>query len=368
MIHKIYSNMASFKTLEFHPGLNVLISDKSPEATDRQSRNGSGKSSLTEIIHFLMGGSCEEGSIFKRPQLAAYRLGMDFDLNGSRTVIERNGGEPRNIVIQQAAPLGWPKQPAADLYDRYISNTDWKIVLGQLIFDMLESADDNDKNFGPGFRLLLSYLVRRQSDNGFLDPKRCHEHQSMWQQQVCITFLLGLDWTIPQEWQRIRQREQALKSLKQAAKQGLLSAAIGTVAELRTQLALEENYAQQLRSRLARFQVLEEYSQLETEVSQLTFEFNDLANFNVADRHHLDELVTSLNVEIGARPEVDINVLEALYKEAGIVVLAPALRSFEQAVAFHKSVLENRRSYLQERKRQIAHTFRRSDGRWYNAV
>ena len=47
MIHGVSSDLASFKALTFHPGLNVLLADKSAGANDRQSRNGAGKTSLS---------------------------------------------------------------------------------------------------------------------------------------------------------------------------------------------------------------------------------------------------------------------------------------------------------------------------------
>ena len=56
MITRLTSSLSSFKTLEFSPGLNVLLADKSEGATDLQTRNGAGKTSFVETIHFLTGG------------------------------------------------------------------------------------------------------------------------------------------------------------------------------------------------------------------------------------------------------------------------------------------------------------------------
>ena len=59
MIRRIGSDLETFKKLEFGPGLNVLLADKSEGASDRQSRNRAGKTSFVEIVHFLTGGNVQ---------------------------------------------------------------------------------------------------------------------------------------------------------------------------------------------------------------------------------------------------------------------------------------------------------------------
>ena len=68
MIHTITSDLDGFKALTFAPGLNILLAEKSADATDRQSRNGAGKTSFVELIHFMFGGNAKR----------LYRLGLDL--------------------------------------------------------------------------------------------------------------------------------------------------------------------------------------------------------------------------------------------------------------------------------------------------
>jgi hypothetical protein len=60
--------------------------------------------------------------------------------------------------------------------------------------------------FVPTFRSLFPYFVRRKLVGGFLSPTKQNLHQQLWDQQVSISYLLGLDWTIPQQWQYLRER------------------------------------------------------------------------------------------------------------------------------------------------------------------
>ena len=62
MIYNVTSDLASFKSLKLRSGLNVLLADKSVGATDRQTRNGAGKTSLIELIHFVLGANAEKST------------------------------------------------------------------------------------------------------------------------------------------------------------------------------------------------------------------------------------------------------------------------------------------------------------------
>ena len=56
MIHSVTADRPSFKTVELKPGFNVILAERTKESTKKDSRNGLGKSTLIEIIHFCLGG------------------------------------------------------------------------------------------------------------------------------------------------------------------------------------------------------------------------------------------------------------------------------------------------------------------------
>src|SRR6185312_748168 len=97
--------MPTFKNLQFRQGLNILLADKSPGATDRQTRNGAGKSSLTELIHFLLGANSDP--MFTKT-LKQYSFTMEFDLGQARRQIKRSGKAPEAIIVQGANREDWP--------------------------------------------------------------------------------------------------------------------------------------------------------------------------------------------------------------------------------------------------------------------
>jgi uncharacterized protein YydD (DUF2326 family) len=356
VIYRIYSNMPTFKELSFRQGLNLILAEKSPGATERHTRNGAGKSSLTELIHFLMGASLDKTSLFRTEALSRYTFGIDFDLEHTKAEVERTGDTSSKVTVRQANTENWPiVLPKERLLEPLvIPNTQWRAVLSTLIFGLMEDDDRiQTTKFGPTFRSLFSYFVRCQSAGGFLAPMKQSAQQQLWDQQVAISYLLGLDWTVPQRWQQVREREKSLKELKKAAAEGTFGTLIGSTAELRTKLTLSEERARQLREHVSTFQVLPEYRNLEQEASMLTRELGTLADENTIDRLALSELQEALNQEVNP-PIYD---LERLYKEAG--VLLPQF-----VCSFSKSETISVRSRNRFIHRKINRRYKVNWGKW----
>ncbi len=66
MIHELWSDRPSFKRLKFGRGLNIVLAARSggdPEAPSEhpgRTRNGAGKSSLIDILRFMLGGDVQK--------------------------------------------------------------------------------------------------------------------------------------------------------------------------------------------------------------------------------------------------------------------------------------------------------------------
>lgn len=343
MIYEVFSNLPSFKKLLFRPGLNILLSDKSPDATEKHTRNRAGKSSLIEMIHFLTGAQVNRDSIFGSESLATYTFGMDFDLGKVRGVVERSGQTSRFVEVSSEEFLPPPIQSRETAEGKYeISNTEWRRVLGSKMFGLGNQNADLPNKYAPTFRAAYSYFVRRQSSNAFIIPFKQSENQQLWDQQVAISFLLGLDWTIPQQWQLVRDQEKTLKELRKAYSEGTFGEIIGRAADLRTQLTVAEDRAQKLRDSIVEFKVLPDYRHFEAEATELSVNISDLENYNLIDQ----ELNLTLQRALIEEEISAVNDLEQLYNEIGIILPDSVTKRFEEVRAFHESIIQNRSSYL----------------------
>lgn len=342
MIHTITSDIDGFKGLTFTPGLNILLAEKSADATDRQSRNGAGKTSFVELIHFLFGGNVKPDSIFRTNELVASTFEMQIDMGGHVISAARSGAKPSRIRIQ-GETSHWPIEPTLETKtgDLLLSNDHWKSDLGALMFGLPVDPDAQSR-FGATFRSLFSYFARRQNSGGFVQPTQQSGQQQNWDQQVAVSYLLGLDSGISQEFQETRAQEKAMAELRKAAKQGNLGKFYGNAADFRTRLAIAETKARQLQQQLATFNVVPEYAAMEQEASEITRTISAVNDENLIDRELVLQLTSSLADE---RPPAADNIAK-LYSEAGVVLPGTVGRRFEEVSQFHEAIVRNRQAHL----------------------
>ncbi len=356
MIYRIYSDLKSFRELRLKPGLNVLLADKSEEATDKQTRNGAGKTSLIELIHFVLGERLEANSIFRAEELAPWRFGLEFDLAGEKVSIERSGAVHGQVLAKSGdiPNLSSKARLTKDFGETIVPNARWKAVLGERVFGLaLDKAEERGK-FAPTFRSMIPYFARQENDGGFVSHMSHSSRQPPWNQQVAISYLLGLDWTVSQRFQQLREQEKTIAELKRSARHGTLPGFKGSVASLRTQVTLAVSKTRQLKRQLDSFNVVPEYQSIEREATTLTRDINRQANENTADRQLLDQLNNALEDE--RAPQV--SDLEAVYREAGIVLPEMVTRRLDEAIEFHHVIIENRKAHLRseiDRVRQRIH-------------
>ena len=361
MIRELKSDLASFKHLTFGPGLNIILADKSPDATDLQSRNGAGKTSFVELVHFLLGAEAKPQSIFRSEALSAWTFSASLDISRSTCSISRSGNRPSHIQID--GDIGdWPVVGQHELLpsSHQSSNDQWKELLGALWFGL--PADTSTDRFRPTFRSLLSFVTRRQESGGFQQPMQHSTMQQRWDRQATICYLVGLDWTLPGCFQELHNQEKIARELRKAATSGELGRYFGKAAELRTQLTLAQARASRLRTQLDAFQVVPEYQELEREASEITGQINNLNIENIVDQ----DLIRELQASFSAEDAPDFQDLTKLYDEAGIVLPDLPRRRIEEVERFHRTIIENRRSHLgseiESAEQRIAARDRRKDG------
>lgn len=267
---------------------------------------------------------------------------------GEAVRVSRSASEPSKIIVERGEATLWPKQPKMekDSERRVIANNAWRSVLGRAFFDIDEEADAEEAGEGAGrptFRSLFSYFVRRESGGGMREATRHNAMQQKGDEQIAISYLIGIDWTIAQRWEAVRQKEKQIRELKKIVGQGVLTEVLDSAASLRSRLVVSEGKLRRVTATLSSFRVHDQYHNLEREASAITRQLADLSDEIELDRTYIGELEAAMQVEA---PPVPTD-LARLYEEAGIILPDLVQRRYEDVLKFHESVIRNRRSYLQ---------------------
>ncbi|MHA1408108.1 MAG: ABC-three component system protein [Candidatus Heimdallarchaeaceae archaeon] len=352
MINEIRCNKESFKTIKFNPSFNIILADRSEISTKKDTRNGLGKTSLIEIIHFCLGGK-KENTVLAKEELKGWEFTLDITIAGKRYSFTRNTGQMINKIFIEGDYSDWFIEPEFDrnIRKRYLKAKDFNKVLGTLLFGIKPSF--YEKKYKPTFRSLISYFVRRNGrSGGFLVPFKHHTKQQEWDIQVNNAFLLGLPWEYAVEWQQLKDRKKVLEQLKKAAEEGMLEGIIGSLGKLEAKSIRLAKQVEEEAKQLSTFRIHPQYKSLEQETNNLTINIQKLVNETTVDEGLLQLYRQSIEEEVEAKPEEII----AVYKEAGVIFPNMVKKRLDDVLKFHRRIIENRRSFLGNEILQLEQT------------
>ena len=347
MIHAIRCDQPSFRSISFTKGFNVVLAERTQDSTKKGSRNGLGKSTLIEIIHFCLGSSAQNNPLFQEP-LKDWTFFLDIELGGQDYTVKRNTASPGRVIIEGNCS-DWPIKPhvSTETGEMYMPVHDWNSTLGWIVFGLKTTV--RDKKYSPTFRSLFSYFCRRGQD-AYRSPFQQHSQQIEWDKQVNNLFLLGLDWEYAQKWQDLRDQERTLDQLKKAMETGLVSRYMGTIGALEaTKVRLEEQ-VENMRKQLATFKVHPQYREVEDRANKLTAEIHQLSNDNVTDARMVQFYQSSFK---GEQPASHDQVAK-VYAELGQVLPERIVKRLEEVQEFHRRIVANRESFLKSEIDRLA--------------
>jgi uncharacterized protein YydD (DUF2326 family) len=331
MMHGIYSNQSSFKSVKFDKGLNVVIAERKEESDEKKTTNSRGKSTLIAIINFCLGSDASRSGLCIE-ELAGWNFTIDITLFGGRVRVTREIDNPTKFLISGDIK-DWPIEPEFDeeIQSHFLGLDKWKQLLGLALFDVPQTSNLS-------VRSLLSYFLRSGND-AYSRPLKFFSSQADNSAHVYNAFLIGLDHKYANKWCELDKQDKVLKALDDAINAGVHE----TQGELEAKKVELEEELLKSRKILSDFKVHERYKDIQVEANQLTGELHQLANQNISDGRKLDHYKSAIADE--APP--DQVKLVAIYEEAGLVFPDSVKRTLEEASAFHTQIVKNRAAFLE---------------------
>ena len=339
MINSITSSKTTFHPIYFHEGLNVIIADKASSSTGKGSRNGLGKTTFIEILHFCLGADLIKGSRLNVAELQTWDFSIDITIKDVRLIAKRYITAPTKVFIKVEEGVN-PFELLLDeeKNENFISLEKWNKFLGLNLFNI--GIETNTQY--PTFRSVIGFFVRREKGYDF--PFAIYFKEKAAQTILNNSYVLGLDWENATKLRDIQSKIDRLLSYKQVAEdkdetQGVLKSQIITLKDI-----IDKNDKD-----LANFNVLPEYKNIQNEADTLTTDIQQLLNTNSILSKKLEAYIEATTSE----KITDNDNLENLYKEAQIVLSENVKKQLVEAKKFHEEVIKNRKSFLEAEMNQI---------------
>ena len=338
MLRSLSSDDHRFRTVRFEPGLNILVAERTGTSAVTDSRNGAGKSSMIELLHFLLGARNETKALWANKELRRHTFTLKLDWPGQwePLAVKRSPARPNRVTLDPditRTTSGGLFEQAAE-----VAVKDWQWAIER---DLYRASGDRTDVSG---RTLLSFAIRRVDPGGFLEPTRTFAQQSPHDAMVNLSHLFGLDVALVARYRLLANQEATRKKLVEAAKDPVWGKIVGRSADLRGEIGAVEQRVRELQHQIARFQVVPEYENIRREADDLDRRIRMLRASEAVERRNLQDMEQSIS-EVA---EPDDRYLESAYKQLNLILGKEVRRRFDDVRVFHETVVRNREKQLHE--------------------
>ncbi|MBX4935188.1 DUF2326 domain-containing protein [Rhizobium bangladeshense] len=333
MITDIHSDLASFRTLTFTPGLNILLAERHETSGARDTRNGTGKTSMVELLHLLVQDRKNPEDDFHKEMLVGRTFGARFREEGRDYTISRktNTGKDRD---------------EASLDGKAIEFKELRSKLALKWFGL--SDEDSNGTFAPKFGALFAYFVRKARNGAFNNPILNSSDQNAWDSQINLAYLLGFDWKLIQKLQLLKEQKKKADNLVGMIREGYFSNGALDLNKMQSRLDILEVEVERKRREIASSEVIDGYRDHERAANAFA---NDIRELNEANLKDLD-LVESINLALQEVEDANLADVRTMYEQVGVFFPDQVKRRFSEVAEFHRKLAENRHIQLTDEKRR----------------
>ncbi|MER8971424.1 MULTISPECIES: DUF2326 domain-containing protein [unclassified Mesorhizobium] len=331
MITEIYSNLPSFRTLTFKPGMSILLAERHEASSARDTRNGTGKTSMVELIHLLVQDRKNPDDDFHKEILVSRTFGARFREAKHQFTIERrtNPGKDKDEAFLDGVSIDF-KELRSRLARQWFGLTD----------------EDAGSIYSPKFGALFAFFVRKARNGAFNSPALNSSDQSAWDSQVNLAYLLGFDWRLVQKLQLLKEEKKKADNLVGMIREGYFSNGALDLNKMQSRLDILEVEVERKRGEIASMEVVDGYRDHQQIANGIAAEIRDLNEANLRDL----DLNENINLALQEVEEAKLADVKTMYEQVGIFFADHVKRRFDEVTEFHRKLTENRRAQLNDEK------------------
>lgn len=340
MINKIWSDLPTFRTVEFSEGMNIVLADTNADSEETESTNGLGKSTLLRIIHFCFGSDLARDKTLSHPDLHGVTFSLSFCSDDLEFIVHRSTSSPKVVSVTSDFVTGLPIEIERSGNLAVVTVDDWRSALSARFLPEGRLPDEHMK-FSPNFRDISYYLIRLGKE-AFAEPQTAFRGQSGLSRRVDTSFLLGLNWPLQRQLHSLQETRKSVTAALRAVADVAQSDNERSIGDLEADRVLLEKALLIREKEISEFNLRDDYSDLEKQLQGVDLKIHRLINDNYAD----GQLLAYYQESAQESPLFDANEPINILREAGALFRPEALRSLNEVADFHRQVYTNRKQFL----------------------
>jgi uncharacterized protein YydD (DUF2326 family) len=312
---QLSSSNPDFKTINFEPGLNIIVGLQLSE-DEKKTINGIGKSLSLILVHLMFGAKLDN----KKPKEKKLKNFLkdygDFQLNFIHNSYEyqivKNFSKTEFYINEQK-----------------ISQKDYPSKLNE-IFKIDEDLT---------FRRVFNCFARRYGGDYYSDPLRQQgQPSSDYYQRLTNLKLLGIDTTLVKEQYKIKEQINKLEKAEEVIKE------YEKVLDKTNLKDLQDEYSKLIQDKKD-FKIAPNYSTIKEEADKLTKDLQILRNEIQKIKNTIEK--KKYNLKASSNINIDTKEIETLYNEALFFFEDKVKQRLEDAQKFHNTLISNRKKRIE---------------------
>lgn len=339
---KLYSSDSRFKEVIFKSGFNVILGKISDETELDKDSHNLGKSSLVELIDFMLLKKLDKHSYLKRSQFLNHVFFLEIELdNGKYLTIRRS--------IKNSTKISFKISDVRNSY--FVNESDWDYE------DLPLNSKDKEKN--PKYildktlnfdvlkkyslRSYLNYFLRTQRDyNDEFHLSKFAGGDSDW--KPLLFNLLGFNNESLEKKYKLDKDYKAKSSYIEELKNNL-QVNISEIDKIKGLIQIKEMEKEKIEESLSKFNFYLNEKKIDAE---LVYEIEESISKLNSKRYRLEMEIKDLQNSIENEVAFDLKSTLKIFNEVRIYFSDQLTKSYEELIDFNKAITTDRNKYILE--------------------